>query len=52
MHFWKIGPVQQFLSALANLSDTIYSITVATAGLLVSRETCWKYRALEAIQQL
>ena len=47
MHFCKRGPVQLFKSALANLSDAIYFIAVAAAELLVSRETCWKYRALE-----
>lgn len=52
MHFCKRGPVQLFAPSLADLSDAIYFIAVATAELLVSRETCWKYRALEAAEQL
>lgn len=43
--------MQLFMSALANLSDAIYFIAVATAEPLISRETCCKYRASEAVVQ-
>ena len=44
--------MELFAPRLADLSDAIYFIAVATAELLVSRETYWKYRALEAVEQL
>ena len=44
--------MQLFKSALGNLSDAIYFLAVVTAELLVSRETCWRYRAFEAPEQL